>query len=483
MAGLIICEDMWDMDYATTIRPVPQLIASGAQMIINVSCSPGGEGKNNKRHRVVHELMREFPNVPFFYVNNTGLQDNGKNMFHFDGGTTVYAPGGNYLKAAQTFSEDVLTVDDPFASSVTSKIPPPLSKEENIAYVLDAMIYAIREFFTRLGFGKNYLVAMSGGLDSTLNAAIHTLALGPERVFGVNMPTTFNSESTKSVASDVAIHLGIHYAELPIQDAFDATVSTLEQTTFKRITGATTHETTHPIVSSLGLENIQARHRGSTFLAGLAPGLNALFSSNGNKSEIFAGYATLYADVNGAYANLGDLYKSRLNDLARAVNRRLGREIIPESLLLEEQDYIDLFEKKKIDKIRPSAELSEDHNVDQGKGDPIIYPYHDRLFYQLMEMRRNPEDILQWYKAGTLVKILGVSQRLFELLFPTADAFIKDLERWWNALHAHYFKRLQAPPIFVFTRRAFGFDLRESQVQAYETETYRKLKAELLATF
>ena len=133
-------------------------------------------------------------------------------------------------------------------------------------------------------------------------------------------------------------------------------------------------------VSTEGLiaENIQARDRGSRVLAGVAASLGAVFTNNGNKTEVAQGYATLYGDVNGSIAPIADLYKSQVFELAR--------------YLSEKYQFPTL---SRICDIPPSAELSRDQAVDEGKGDPFIFEYHDKLLFQIIEMRRDPADILE----------------------------------------------------------------------------------------
>ena len=145
-----------------------------------------------------------------------------------------------------------------------------------------------------------------------------------------------------------------------------------------------------------------------------------------------------------------------------------GREVVPQGII----------------DIVPSAELSSAQNVDEGKGDPIKYPYHDFLFRSFVErwQKATPEDLLEWYKAGTVEANLGCEAGLVAKYFPTAADFIQDLERWWNLFTGMAIaKRIQAPPVLAVSRRAYGFDHREAQNGAYYTRRYRELKAELLA--
>jgi len=214
-------------------------------------------------------------------------------------------------------------------------------------------------------------------------------------------------------------------------------------------------------------ENIQARDRSSRILSAVSGAFGGVFTCNANKSEATVGYTTLYGDLAGYLANLADLWKGEVYDLARYLNSDVfGYELIPPG---------------SID-IVPSAELSHEQDVTQGQGDPFVYPYHDCLFRSWVERwdRASPEDILEWYVAGTLAEEIeyeGDPGRIF----PDTAAFVADLERWWNLYQGlGLAKRIQAPPVLAVKRRAFGFDHREAQLGARYTARYEELKRELL---
>jgi NAD+ synthase (glutamine-hydrolysing) len=210
-------------------------------------------------------------------------------------------------------------------------------------------------------------------------------------------------------------------------------------------------------------ENIQARDRSSRILAALASAFGGAFTCNANKSEMTVGYTTIYGDLGGYLAPISDLWKGEVYELAEYLNQEIfHREFIP-------CGSIDIV---------PSAELSENHNVDEGKGDPLIYPYHDRLFQSWVEWwnRATPEEILTWYAEGSLAKKLGFDGKISDI-FPTAAEFIADLERWWNLYQGMgVAKRIQAPPVLAVKRRAFGFDHREAQMAPHYTQKYKILK-------
>jgi len=180
------------------------------------------------------------------------------------------------------------------------------------------------------------------------------------------------------------------------------------------------------------------------------------------------GYSTLYGDHGGFLAVLGDLWKYQVYRLGEHLNDHIYQfPAIPPEIF----------------RLPPSAELSPDQSVDDGKGDPIIYPYHDYLFRSFMEWwhRATPEDVLEWYAAGELETRLGCRAGLTSQLFSGPGEFIDDLEHWWTLYSGiGVAKRIQSPPVLAVSRRAYGFDYREAQNQPYFTARYLELKRQLL---
>ena len=472
--GVQLCEDVWHQDYRDRHETLDTLRAwhrAGADLVINLSASPWTWQKNDKRHRVVREAMARSP-VPFFYVNQVGAQNNGKNVLVFDGDTCGYHIGGSLAGRAPPWREAMLVFGRSDGSAENTEntgntgntgnigstgIAP---EQTEIEAIHDAILTGLRHLDHVRGCGNRYLIGVSGGIDSGVVACMLRIAFGPERVFAVNMPTRFNAGVTRENARSLCEALGIDYLSCPIEDLYRALSARIRAAGFEHEPGTYTR---------LVDENVQARIRGSDMLAGLAAKCGLVFTNNGNKTEVALGYATLYGDVNGAVAPIADLYKTQVFALARHLNDTVfGRAVIPRNLI--DGGTV------------PSAELSEAQDVTRGLGDPIRYGYHDALLRQLVEYRRHPLDLLEWYRVGALPERIGWGDEdRLRAYFPDARAFVEDLEWVAGQLRASCFKRIQAPPIIVLSKRAFGFDLRESQLPAYAPRAWERAKRALLS--
>lgn len=327
------------------------------------------------------------------------------------------------------------------------------------------MQYGIRQFLTQTGI-KNIVIGASGGIDSALNAALYSTVLPPENLYLVNMPSRYNSDMTKDLAYQLARNIGCHYGVFPIEEGVSVTIEQLENTSF-------TKYNTFLQLSTLAKENIQARDRSSRILAGIASAVNGAFTCNGNKTEFTVGYATMYGDLAGFLAVTGDVWKTDVYALARYMNETIfQREVIP-------QGSIDVV---------PSAELSDAQDITQGLGDPLQYEYHDCLFRAFVEgtphtlphQRLTPEDILRAYENDTLESLLELPNPISHY-FTSTEQFINDLERWWKSFNGlAVAKRIQSPPLFLISERAFGTDLSESQLKPYVSRDYEACKSRLL---
>lgn len=460
--GCMLCEDGWSDDHS--IKPVALFHRNGpVDLYVNISASPFTLGKNNKRDRVFARQVQA-TGTPLVYVNNVGAQNNGKTIYSFDGFSTVYNGKGEIVAYCPPFSNALKCFNLDLDSKGNYQASVSVPGDQDIGSIYQALSYGIDRFTASIGI-KKVVIGISGGIDSAVSAALFTKVIGPENILLVNMPSRYNSATTKDLAARLAQNLGCRYTVIPIQEAVDLTIKQISQTPVIDLQGGSQFNLS---VSPLTAENIQARDRSGRILAAVASAFGGGFTCNANKSETTVGYSTLYGDHAGFLAPLADLWKHQVYDLARYLNEQVyQQEVIPQ---------------KTID-IVPSAELSYEQAVDEGKGDPIIYPYHDYLFQAFMERwhRATPEDILTWYSQDSLEENIGCEPGLAGRLFPGPREFIADLERWWRLYTGiAVAKRIQAPPIIAVSRRAYGFDHREAQNGTYFTAGYLRLKEKLL---
>jgi len=439
--GVMLCEDMWHESYS--LNPAKILAERGAEILFNLSASPWTWQKNRKRHQIVKKLIGEI-NVPFAYVNNTGIQNVGKNIIIFDGSSTLYSDAGEGVFEIPPYADGSHDV------TLTNDLKPlAVSPQDDAKELYLAMRSAISEFFAALPLGRRKIViGISGGIDSALTSALYADALGSANVVGINMPSKFNSQKTKDIAKAIADNLGIAYDVRPIQEVVDVIA-----------------KATDVSEGSLAHENIQARVR-MEILAARSQDLGCMFSANWNKVEAAFGYGTLYGDMAGVMALIGDLVKREVYQLADYLNREVyKREVIP-------QECFD---------IAPTAELALNQK------DPFDYGrlnhrgYHEEMVRAFVEFRKNPEWFLESYLKGTLEKELMLESGRLKGLFPSNRDFVRDLEKHWRMFSGAYFKRVQGAPIPIVSKRAFGFDFRESMMSPHFTARYHELKATILS--
>lgn len=430
--GITICEDLWEDDYID--KPSRIYAANSTDLIINLSCSPWTMGKTGARDNMLKKRARE-SHLPILYVNAVGLQNNVKNLIWFDGGSTAVSSEGQILWRLPQHEAGLGYLH----SLIFTEPSEPLS---GVAEYHAPLIAAMKQFYAPF---KKVVVGLSGGIDSAVQLALLAEALGNEKLLAINMPTKYNSDTTKDLAKRCAEDLGVEYRVVPIQDLYESHLEMLTAAGYEN-------------PAMLVRENIQARIRSASVLAAIAQAENGVFTCNGNKTEMALNYFTLYGDGAGVSAFLADLWKGQIYDLADFINEQAGRELIPRGIIT----------------IVPSAELSSDQNVDEGKGDPIFYPYHDELLRAFTELRWTPSTVMQYLIDGTLEQKLGCPAGVLKRYFKTDRDIVANLEWAWERYNVEW-KRAQTPPVFIASRRAFGFDRRDTIAPAPVSAEYERL--------
>jgi NAD+ synthase/NAD+ synthase (glutamine-hydrolysing) len=307
--ALTICEDVWnDKEYWKKRYyqrdPAEELLRAGGSLLLNISASPYDLGKRIQRREMLRALAVKH-RVPVALVNLVG----GNDSLVFDGSSCVIDATGVVRAEAAAFEEDLVLFDlETNTGDMHAAIP------EGIASVYHALILGTRDYVRKCGFSR-VLIALSGGIDSAITAALAVEALGAENVTGVAMPGPYNSPDSLEDAAAMARQLGIQFLELPITAPFAAYLETLQPAFAGRAEDVTE-------------ENLQSRIRG-TMLMALSNKYQALVLSTGNKSEMAVGYATLYGDMCGGLDVLADIPKTMVYELSHIANSRL-KNAIPE---------------------------------------------------------------------------------------------------------------------------------------------------------
>jgi len=421
--GVNICEDIWYPG-----DPTETQAKAGASVIVNINGSPYHEGKRHFREEMLAERARAY-GVHVCYTNQVGGQDE----LVFDGGSMVLAPTGELIARAAMFEEELLVcdvaieeqgtrnqeqgrgirhialADAPFLPNklaVRERIAPELEDE---AEVYGALVLGTRDYLQKTGF-QRALIALSGGIDSSLVAAIAADAIGAENLHGVSMPSRYSSEGSIKDAKELAENLGIDFRIVPIEPAHAAFEEML----------APSFEGTQPGVAE---ENIQSRIRANVILA-LSNKFGWIVLTTGNKSELATGYATLAGDMAGGFAVIKDVPKTLVYKLSRWRNAQGSRPVIPEAVI----------EKP------PSAELRPGQ-LDQDTLPP--YEVLDGILEQYVEHDRSVQEIVAMgYDYATVASVAQMVDR-------------------------NEYKRRQAPPGVKITPKAFGRDRRLPMASRY----------------
>ena len=419
-AGLTICEDVWQPG-----PPATDLALAGAQLLVNLSASPFHVGKAEDREEMLVTRARDTSSYVAF-CNLVGGQDE----LVFDGHSVVLDDAGDVVARAPGFEEYLLVVDVEPELAVGRRLRdvrrreldrsretvPPVEVVElaappeqpnpaaapvvpfapKLEQMRTGLVLGLHDYVGKNGFSE-VVVGISGGIDSAVTAALCVDALGADRVHCVSMPSEFSSEGTRTDAARLAENLGVDFREIPIQDAVEAFHETLAG------------------LEGLAAENLQARVRG-LLLMGFSNSFGWLVVSTGNKSELAVGYSTLYGDMVGGFALLKDVFKTDVFRLARHLNERAGRELVPATTIER----------------APSAELRADQ-----RDEDSIPPYEilDPVLEAYVELDRAREELLEEFDHDVVEQVIALVDR------------------------AEY-KRRQAPPGVKLRPKAFGRDRR-----------------------
>jgi NAD+ synthase (glutamine-hydrolysing) len=395
--ALTVCEDAWnDKQYwerrLYSRDPVEELAQSGARLLISINASPYHMGKRAQRHEIFAATARRF-GIPIVYVNQVG----GNDQLVFDGSSFAMNAQGQVIAVAASFEEDLAFVD---TATLTGDRHDNYADECEAVY--QALVLGTRDYIRKCGF-ERVIIGLSGGIDSSLTAAIAVDAVGKENVTGIGMPGPYSSEHSVTDARNMARNLGIRFELISIREQFEAYLKALTPVFDGGPLGVTE-------------ENLQSRLRGVTLMA-LSNKWGALVLTTGNKSELAVGYCTLYGDMCGGLAVISDVPKTLVYSLSRIANKRHANAI-PENVFVKP----------------PSAEL----RPDQKDSDSLPeYDVLDQMLRGYIENNESPQQIAD------------------SLHLPVT--LVRDIV---NKVDRNEYKRQQAAPGLKVTTKAFGIGRR-----------------------
>ena len=400
--ALVVCEDIWNVGNANplyTVCPLDEMMPERPGLMINISASPFTYTQAATRIQVVRANVERYQ-LPMFYVNHVGAQTD----ILFDGGSLVMSSDGAVFDEMPYWEESLQIYDLAAVQQGGQSRERPKDKTQLIH---DALVIGIRDYFRKLGFQKGIL-GLSGGIDSAVTAVLAAKALGPDNVLGLLLPSQYSSGHSVDDARQLAENLGIRHELMAIRPMYEAFEAAL-QPQFKDLPFNVTEE------------NIQARIRG-TLLMAMSNKFGHILLNTTNKSEMAVGYGTLYGDMCGGIAVLGDVYKTEVYALAQYLNR--DGEVIPQSSLTKP----------------PSAELRPGQ-----KDSDSLPPYDvlDKLLFQYVECRQGPRELVaQGFDAALVQRVLRM-------------------------VNINEFKREQAAPVLRVSSKGFGMGRRMPIVGKY----------------
>lgn len=424
--SMLICEDIWNINWDYAIDPLEMVKKYKPDLIAVSSASPFWVEKAKFRDKLL-KIQSLWTSIA--YVNPTWIQNNGKNIFNFDGGSSIYKDW-EFVRWVKDYAENLGYPQGVHPTGIINELEHPETMEQTY----NALVYVIKEFWKQNGWEKA-MIGLSWGLDSWLVVTLLTAALWKENITAINMPSQFNWDKTKNLASQLAENLEIDYKISSIEKIVEAQIEDYIELTWEE-------------PSSFEIENIQARTRWmklSNFVSKFWP-----YTNNWNKDEILTGYATLYWDVNWVLAILWDLNKDTVRELSRWINENKA-DLIPSEMI----------------EMQPAAELSEEQNVDNGGWDPFDYKILKPMSRAFVEKRLSASDLINKINDWTLEEFLWLEDWYLEQVFDTKDKQKDEVKRIWRMKTISYFKRVQSPPVITIWRRSYGFDLREAQNKPY----------------
>jgi len=404
--AITICEDLWDelptsnefaKDKLYQTSPMEELSKFDPNFVVNISASPFSYNQEGWRKNVLINKA-ENCNVPIFYINQIGAQTE----LIFDGGSVFIDKNGEIIKELKYFEEDNLLVDTLNIGDKQLQ-----NKVETTEKIHDALVLGIRDYFRKMGFKKATL-GLSGGIDSAVTVVLAVRALGAENVRVLLMPSKYSSDHSIEDARVLAENLNIQYEIVNIQSAVDKFENELAP-----LFAGTSNDVTE--------ENIQARARGIYVMA-ISNKFGHILLNTTNKSECAVGYGTLYGDMNGGMAVLGDVYKMEVFRLSRFMNK--DGEIIPENSIVKP----------------PSAELRPDQKDTDSLPE---YKDLDENLFNYIELNKSPKEIAA----------LGFNEA--------------EVRRVIRMVNMNEYKRFQMAPVLRISSKAFGFGRKMPLVAKY----------------